>query len=178
VHVRTVRSSTELLEAVAHGRYDGVAAFGDVSQVMTGGREVVPLNTELIPRYASVYPALKRLPQNVEGGKVVGAEAARGLEFLEALLEVDEGARRLGEVAFGLNYEIDRFTNNTLFDEKIGGTMHVALGSSFEELGGENTSALHWDLVCDLRQDGEVYADGELVWRAGHFLEQAQPARV
>ena len=91
---------------------------------------------------------------------------------------MDEGARRLGEVAFGLNYEIDRFTSNTLFDEKIGGTMHVALGSSFEELGGENTSALHWDLVCDLREEGEVYADGELVWRAGHFLEQPEPAHV
>jgi aminopeptidase len=128
------------------------------------------------------FPALFRgrevedIRLRFEGGKVVAAEAARGLEFLEALLEVDEGASRLGEVAFGLNYEIDRFTNNTLFDEKIGGTMHVALGSAFEELGGRNTSALHWDLVCDLRADGEVYADGELVWRAGRFLEQPQPA--
>jgi aminopeptidase len=128
------------------------------------------------------FPALFRgrevedIRLRFDGGKVVAAEAARGLEFLEALLEVDEGASRLGEVAFGLNYEIDRFTNNTLFDEKIGGTMHVALGSAFEELGGRNTSALHWDLVCDLRADGEVYADGELVWRAGRFLEQPQPA--
>ena len=73
----------------------------------------------------------------------------------------------LGEVAFGLNYEIDRFTRNILFDEKIGGTMHVALGSSFAELGGRNESALHWDLICDLRADGEVYADGELIWQAG-----------
>ncbi len=111
-----------------------------------------------------------------EGGAVVEAEATRGGEFLDALLDVDEGARRLGEVAFGLNYEIDRFTNNTLFDEKIGGTMHVALGSAFEELGGKNTSALHWDLVCDLRDDGEVYADGDLVWQAGRFLEQPEPA--
>jgi aminopeptidase len=128
------------------------------------------------------FPALFRgrevedIRLRFEGGRVVAAEAARGLEFLEALLEVDEGARRLGEVAFGLNYEIDRFTNNTLFDEKIGGTMHVALGSAFEELGGRNTSALHWDLVCDLRADGEVYADGELVWQAGRFLEQPEPA--
>jgi aminopeptidase len=125
------------------------------------------------------FPALFRgrevedIRLRFEGGKIVGAEAARGQEFLEALLDVDEGARRLGEVAFGLNYEIDRFTNNTLFDEKIGGTMHVALGSAFEELGGQNTSALHWDLVCDLRADGEVYADGALVWRAGRFLEPA-----
>jgi aminopeptidase len=111
-----------------------------------------------------------------EGGSVVAAEAASGGEYLDALLPIDEGARRLGEVAFGLNYEIDRFTQNTLFDEKIGGTMHVALGSSFDDLGGQNESVLHWDLVCDLRRDGEVYADGELVWRAGRFLEQPEPA--
>ncbi|MFL5921746.1 MAG: aminopeptidase [Gaiellaceae bacterium] len=111
-----------------------------------------------------------------EGGEVVAAEATRGGDYLDALLELDEGARRLGEVAFGLNYEIDRFTQNTLFDEKIGGTMHVALGSSFEDLGGQNRSVLHWDLVCDLRADGEVYADGELVWRTGRFLEQPQRA--
>ena len=113
-----------------------------------------------------------------EGGAVVEAEASRGREYLDSLLEIDEGARRLGEVAFGLNYEIDRFTQNTLFDEKIGGTMHVALGAAFTDLGGSNNSGLHWDLVCDLREDGEVYADGELVWRAGHFLESAAAARV
>jgi aminopeptidase len=111
-----------------------------------------------------------------EGGAVVAAEASRGGEYLDSLLRLDEGAQRLGEVAFGLNYEIDRFTQNTLFDEKIGGTMHVALGSSFRDLGGRNESVLHWDLVCDLRQDGEVYADGELVCRAGRFLAEPQPA--
>ena len=108
-----------------------------------------------------------------EEGRVVAGEANRGGAFLNAVLDLDEGARRLGEVAFGLNYEIDRFTKNTLFDEKIGGTMHVALGSAFKELGGANDSALHWDLVCDLRAEGEVYADGELVWRAGRFLAPA-----
>ena len=91
------------------------------------------------------------------------------------MLDMDDGARRLGEVAFGLNYEIDRFTQNTLFDEKIGGTMHVALGSSFTDLGGQNESALHWDLVCDLREDGEVYADGELVWRPGTSWRRPRP---
>jgi aminopeptidase len=89
---------------------------------------------------------------------------------------MDAGARRLGEVAFGLNYEVDRFTQNTLFDEKIGGTMHFALGAGFADLGTKNESALHWDLVCDLREEGEVYADGKLVWRAGRFLEQPEPA--
>jgi aminopeptidase len=104
-------------------------------------------------------------------GSVVRAEAADGDAYLQALLEID-GARVLGEVAFGLNYEIDRFTRNILFDEKIGGTMHFALGSGFAKAGGRNLSGLHWDLICDLRAEGEVYADGELVWKAGRFLER------
>ena len=91
------------------------------------------------------------------------------------MLEIDDGARVLGEVAFGLNYEIDRFTRNILFDEKIGGTMHLALGSSFAQAGGKNISGLHWDLICDLRAEGEVYADGEIVWRNGQFLEESTP---
>jgi aminopeptidase len=107
-----------------------------------------------------------------EDGRVVHAEAGNGNEFLQSLLDMDEGARILGEVAFGLNYEIDRFTRDILFDEKIGGTMHFALGSSFKMLGGRNESGLHWDLICDLRADGEVYADGELIWRAGKFLQE------
>ena len=106
-----------------------------------------------------------------EGGRVVEAEAARGDDYLNTLLAMDDGARILGEVAFGLNYEIDRFTRNILFDEKIGGTMHLALGSAFPQAGGSNTSGLHWDMICDLRADGEVYADGELVWKAGRFLD-------
>lgn len=107
-----------------------------------------------------------------EGGRVVAAEAARGDDYLQALLDMDEGARILGEVAFGLNYEIDRFTRNILFDEKIGGTIHLALGSAFAQAGGRNESGLHWDMICDLREEGEVYADGELVWRAGSFLHE------
>lgn len=98
------------------------------------------------------------------------AEAGNGNEFLQSLLDMDEGARILGEVAFGLNYEIDRFTRDVLFDEKIGGTMHFALGAGFLQSGGENRSSVHWDMICDLRTDGEVYADGELVWKAGRFL--------
>jgi aminopeptidase len=141
-----------------------------------------PVETATEGEIRFTFPALFRgrevddIRLRFEQGRVVKAEAGRGADFLAALLEMDEGARCLGEVAFGLNYEIDRFTNNTLFDEKIGGTMHVALGSGFAELGAKNRSGLHWDLVCDLRADGEVYADGELVWRAGRFLEQPAPA--
>jgi aminopeptidase len=103
-------------------------------------------------------------------GRVVKAEARSGNDYLQSLLDMDDGSRILGEAAFGLNYEIDHFTNDILFDEKIGGTMHFALGSSFKKLGGRNESGLHWDMICDLRADGEVYADGELIWKAGQFL--------
>jgi aminopeptidase len=115
-----------------------------------------------------------------EGGRVAAAEADGGLGYLEALLEMDEGARGIAEVAFGLNYEIDRFTRNILFDEKIGGTMHIALGMGFAELGGQNRSSLHLDLICDLRRAGEVYADGELIWKAGRFVNERrrEPART
>jgi aminopeptidase len=103
-------------------------------------------------------------------GAVAEATAAKGQDLLDSLLGMDEGARRLGEAAFGLNYDIRRFTRHTLFDEKIGGTIHLALGQSFPEIGGRNASGLHWDMVCDLREGGEVYADGELIYRAGRFL--------
>jgi aminopeptidase len=110
-----------------------------------------------------------------EHGQVTRAEAASGDDYLQSLLATDAGARRLGEFAFGLNYEIDRFTRNTLFDEKIGGTVHLALGKGFSELGSRNESDLHWDMICDLRAEGEVYADGELVWKAGSFLRDPEP---
>ena len=113
-----------------------------------------------------------------EGGGVVHAEASRGEDFLRAMIGIDEGSAVLGEVAFGLNYEIDRFTRDILFDEKIGGTMHVALGGGFVEAGTQNTSDMHWDLICDLRADGEVYADGELVWKAGRFLAEQASTRA
>jgi len=103
-------------------------------------------------------------------GKVVQATAVKGEDLLQSLLDMDEGARRLGEAAFGTNYQIQRFTRNILFDEKIGGTIHLALGSSFVEIGGRNKSALHWDMVCDMRQGGAAYADGELFYKDGQFL--------
>ncbi len=105
-----------------------------------------------------------------EDGRVVRHEATRGAEFLTGMLDMDEGARLLGEVAFGMNDEIQRGTGNVAFDEKIGGTCHVALGAAFPEAGGTNRSSLHWDIVRDLRGGGEVYGDGELLAKDGRFL--------
>ncbi len=106
-----------------------------------------------------------------EGGRVTEATAGKGEEFLRAMLDIDAGARRLGEFAFGLNYDIGQFTRNILFDEKIGGTLHMALGASYPETGGTNASGLHWDMIRDLREDGaEVYGDGDLLYQNGRFL--------
>jgi aminopeptidase len=96
-----------------------------------------------------------------EEGRVVKAEARKGEAFLREMLALDEGASRLGEFAIGTNENIQSYVGHTLFDEKIGGTVHMALGHAFPQAGGKNTSALHWDLVFDLRQGGELRADGE-----------------
>jgi len=120
--------------------------------------------------YPAVYQAneVEGVRIEFESGKAVKAEATRGGEFLNSMLDMDPGARYLGEVAFGLNYGITKFTRNILFDEKIGGTMHMALGRSYPETGGTNESALHWDMIADLRE-GEVHADGELCYKGGKF---------
>jgi aminopeptidase len=99
-------------------------------------------------------------------GVVVAARAERGHEYLLATLDTDPGARRLGELGIGTNTGIDRAIGSILFDEKIGGTVHLALGRSYPETGGTNVSAVHWDMICDLRQGGTLSADGEVV-RAG-----------
>jgi aminopeptidase len=106
-----------------------------------------------------------------EAGRVVEASAAKNEELLATLLATDEGAKRLGEFAFGTNPGITRFTRNTLFDEKIGGTVHLALGSSYPATGGTNQSAIHWDMVCDLRDGGEIRVDGALFAKDGQFVE-------
>jgi aminopeptidase len=103
-------------------------------------------------------------------GQVVNASAEQGEDFLIRMLDQDPGARVLGEVALGCNYGIARHTRNTLFDEKIGGTFHVALGASYPACGGKNKSALHWDLVADLRPGGRIEADGQLLSENGRFL--------
>lgn len=103
-------------------------------------------------------------------GVVVRASAERGEEYLRRALATDEGSMRLGEIGVGTNYGIDRPIGAILFDEKIGGTVHLALGRSYQETGGKNISALHWDLICDLRRGGRLLADGEVVQQDGTFV--------
>jgi aminopeptidase len=141
-------------------------------EVFTG-----PVETSVEGTIRFNFPAIIRGRQaedvwlRFEAGEVVEARAARGEEFLREMVEMDDGARRVGEFAFGLNEAVRDHTGNTLLDEKIGGTVHLALGRSVDGTGGENISALHWDMVCDLRRGSEVYADGELVYRDGAFLD-------
>ena len=104
-----------------------------------------------------------------EEGRVVGSSAEKGEEYLSAMLDADDGARYLGELGIGTNYGIPRATKNILFDEKLGGTVHLAVGRSYEKTGGKNESSVHWDLICDLRKGGELYADGELLQKDGKF---------
>ena len=107
----------------------------------------------------------------VKDGKVINAWANKGEELLKSLLETDEGSSFFGEVAIGTNYGIKDFTSNMLFDEKIGGTVHMAIGDSMPEAGGKNKSSLHWDMLCDMRNGGKIYADGELFYENGKFID-------
>jgi len=103
-------------------------------------------------------------------GRVVKATAERNEVLLHRLLEMDEGANRVGEFGVGLNFWIDRYCYDIFFDEKIGGTIHIALGRSYRECGGMNYSALHWDIIKDLRNQGQIYLDGRKVFEDGKFL--------
>lgn len=103
-------------------------------------------------------------------GRVVEASATKNEAFLKTMLDMDPGARRLGELGIGTNYGIQKFIKNILFDEKIGGSVHLALGQSYEETGGRNKSALHWDMIKDLRRGGALYVDGKPIQKDGRFV--------
>ncbi|MFX0167928.1 MAG: aminopeptidase [Candidatus Hodarchaeota archaeon] len=105
-----------------------------------------------------------------EKGVVTKATAEKGQDLLNQILEIDEGAKRLGEIAIGTNPGITKFTKNILFDEKLTGTIHCALGHGFEESGGKNESAIHWDLLADMTKGGKIFADDELFYKDGKFI--------
>jgi len=149
---------------------DGTANFPD-GEIFTSPLETV---TEGHIQYAfpAVYGGREVVDVNLtfRKGAVVKASAAKGEDLLQTLLKTDPGAKRVGELSFGTNYSIKQFTKNTLFDEKIGGTMHVAVGQSLPESRGKNRSAIHWDMVCDTRKGFTVYGDGKPIQRNGKFL--------
>ena len=121
------------------------------------------------------FPAIYRgnevegVELHFEGGKVVKARAEKNDDFLQGMLKTDRGASYVGEFAFGTNRNIQRFVKNILFDEKIGGTIHMALGYGLPETGSKNESAIHWDMIRDMRDGGQVFVDDELFYESGEF---------
>ena len=105
-----------------------------------------------------------------KAGKVVDASAEKNESYLISVLDTDKGARYLGEFGIGVNYGIKRFSKDILFDEKIGGTVHLAVGRSYEQAGGKNASAIHWDMIKDLRKGGAIYLDGKVIQKNGKFV--------
>ena len=149
--------------------------------LLAGPDSEAPGGVEGVVRYS--FPAVHGgrevhgIELTFENGRVVDARAEKNEGFLIAMLDQDEGARRLGEIAIGTNYQITRYTKNTLFDEKIGGTFHAAVGAGYPETGNANKSGLHWDMVCDLRESspgaadgGRITADGEVFHEHGEFV--------
>ena len=122
--------------------------------------------------YPAIYSGV--LVEGVEltfsNGKVTKAHAEKNQAFLMEMLESDPGARYVGEFAIGTNYEIDRFSHNILFDEKLGGSFHMALGAGYPETGSKNKSIIHWDMICGMQKDSEILVDGEVVYKNGKFV--------
>lgn len=122
--------------------------------------------------YPSLYQgrSVSGVRLTFEAGRVIEATADKGEDFLNSTLATDAGARYLGEFAIGTNFGIDRFTGNILFDEKIGGSFHMALGAGYPETGSTNESAIHWDMICDMQHDSQITVDGSLFYQNGAFV--------
>jgi aminopeptidase len=171
--LRVLAEDTDLTVGV--GGRTWVASRGERNfpdgEIFTG-----PLESETNGDVRFSFPAVMggREVQDVrlrfEDGRVVKAEAEVGQAYLEQMVAMDAGSSILGEFAIGTNYEVTDFTKQILFDEKIGGTCHMALGAGYPNTGSLNRSGLHWDMVCDLRAGGEIHADGEPIYRDGAFL--------
>ena len=176
--IRIVSEDTDIRFSTKRRKWvncDGQMNFPD-GEVFTG-----PVETSVEGHVKFSFPAVHHGREVHDAqlwfskGKVAKATASKGEEFLRAMVAMDKGSCYLGEAAFGTNYNVKRYTKNTLFDEKIGGTIHLALGAGYPETGNKNESGLHWDMVRDLRQGGEIYADGELIQQNGRFLNKAFP---
>ncbi len=149
---------------------DGGKNFPD-GEVFTGPVENT-VNGSIRFTYPLIYLGneIEDVRLTFKDGVVISAQALKGEALLKNILKIDEGAQRVGEIAIGTNYGITKFTKNMLFDEKIGGTMHLALGRSIPESGGKNISVIHLDILKDMKDGGKIYADGELFYENGKFL--------
>jgi aminopeptidase len=172
--IRLIGPDTDLTLGVAGRKWLNSSATHNIpsGEVFTGPVEDA-VNGRI--RYSFPIVAFGREMDDIRltfrDGRVTEASAAKNEEFLIKMLDSDPGARVLGELGIGTNYGIRRHIKNILFDEKIGGSIHTAVGSSYPQTGGRNVSALHWDLIKDLRTDGEIRVDGRPFQRNGRFLE-------
>nr|MBN1228166.1 aminopeptidase [Anaerolineae bacterium] len=148
---------------------DGKKNFPD-GEIFTGPVED-SMNGWIRFTYPAIYSGreVDGIELHFEEGKVVKATAEKGEDFLNSVLDTDEGARYVGEFAIGTNMGITQFTRNILFDEKMGKTMHIAVGASYPDTGAKNESAIHWDMICDMRSGSEILVDGELFYKDGEF---------
>ncbi len=146
-----------------HNMPDGEVYTGPVEQSVEGWVRFT---------YPAIYKGMvvEGVELKFEAGKVVQASAQKNQDYLLQMVNADAGASYLGEFAIGTNYEIDRFTRSILFDEKIGGSFHMALGSGYPETGSRNKSIIHWDMICDLRHDSQIIVDGDLIYQDGKFV--------
>ena len=171
--VRIVGRDTDLTFSTAGRTY--VVGDGHIN-MPDGELYTAPVDDSAEGVIAFEYPghyagrSIEGIRLEFRAGEVVAATAESGEEFLQQILAIDDGARRIGEFGIGVNDGIDRFVGDILFDEKIGGTIHLALGRAYAECGGTNQSALHWDLVKDLRTEGAIELDGRRVFENGRFL--------
>lgn len=140
-------------------------------EVFTGPVEN-SVNGHVLFSYPTIYQGreLNGVHLTFANGRVIQATAATNQDFLVHTLDTDEGARFVGEFAIGTNEGITRFTRQILFDEKIGGSFHMAVGAGYPDTGSKNESAIHWDMICDLRDGGEITVDDELLYRNGQFV--------
>ena len=174
----TAANGTDLRMSVANRRWincDGHENFPD-GEVFTGP-VLDSVNGQVNFSFPAVYHGreVQDVRLTFKDGKVVDATAGKGEDYLHAMLDTDKGSRFLGECAIGTNYGITRYTRNTLFDEKIGGTVHFALGAGYPETGNDNESGLHWDMVVDLRPGGRITIDGQTVSEDGRFVGEGFP---
>jgi aminopeptidase len=159
----SIQGRTFMNSTGTHNMPDGEIFTGPVEDSVNGWVKFT---------YPAIYGgvAVEGAELTFNRGRVEVAVAEKNQAYLIKMLESDEGARHVGEYAIGTNFDINRFTGNILFDEKIGGTFHMALGAGYPETGSHNKSSIHWDMICDLRTDSEILADGELFYKNGEFV--------
>ena len=170
--IRFISKDTNLRMSVKGRRWinsDGKGNLPD-GEIYTG-----PVEDSVNGHVKFSYPAVDRshiiegIQLTFKDGLVVDSNASKGKEVLNSILEIP-GARRVGEIAIGTNYALDTFVGNILFDEKLGGTFHLALGSGYPETGSKNESSTHKDLLCDMKSGGKIFVDGKLIYENGKFL--------